>query len=177
YNPVRRGIPEIAEQVSCKVDEILEKCGTREIHIIGHSLGGLVARYYIEQMGGFRKVRTLITLGTPHRGTIAAYFSRSQAAKQMRPGSELLRMMNAKRRPRSVSYISYYSDLDALVVPAKSAKLSGGPNVRNVLVHDLGHMSLLISNGLIASIATNLTSYLDVGHSVNGGKKIEELFG
>jgi len=36
--------------------------------IVGHSMGGLVARYYIEVLGGWRDTRALITFGTPYRG-------------------------------------------------------------------------------------------------------------
>ncbi|WP_255649867.1 triacylglycerol lipase [Frankia sp. ArI3] len=39
------------------------------VHIVAHSLGGLVARYHVQRMGGDRQVDTLITLATPHGGT------------------------------------------------------------------------------------------------------------
>ena len=38
--------------------------------LIGHSMGGLVARYFLECLGGWQHTRTLITLGTPHRGSL-----------------------------------------------------------------------------------------------------------
>ena len=38
-------------------------------HIIGHSMGGLIARQYIQFHGGDERVKSLITLGTPHHGT------------------------------------------------------------------------------------------------------------
>ena len=41
--------------------------------IVSHSMGGLLARYYIEQLGGHRTVRHLITAGTPHRGAPLTY--------------------------------------------------------------------------------------------------------
>ena len=41
--------------------------------IVAHSMGGLLARYYIEHLGGHRAVRHLITAGTPHRGAPLAY--------------------------------------------------------------------------------------------------------
>ena len=40
--------------------------------LIGHSMGGLVARYFIECLGGWQVTRTLMTLGTPHRGSLNA---------------------------------------------------------------------------------------------------------
>lgn len=38
--------------------------------LIAHSMGGLVARYYLEALGGWRQCRALITFGTPHRGSV-----------------------------------------------------------------------------------------------------------
>jgi pimeloyl-ACP methyl ester carboxylesterase len=40
--------------------------------LIGHSMGGLIARYFIECLGGWQHTRTLMTLGTPHRGSLNA---------------------------------------------------------------------------------------------------------
>ena len=40
--------------------------------LIGHSMGGLIARYFIECLGGWQHTRTLLTLGTPHRGSLSA---------------------------------------------------------------------------------------------------------
>ena len=40
-----------------------------KICIVAHSMGGLVARYYIENLGGWKDVCSLITVGTPHRGS------------------------------------------------------------------------------------------------------------
>ena len=43
--------------------------GYERIHVIGHSLGGLITRYYVQRLGGDSRVHTLVTLGTPHQGT------------------------------------------------------------------------------------------------------------
>lgn len=40
--------------------------------LVGHSMGGLVSRYFLECLGGWEHTRTLITLGTPHRGSLNA---------------------------------------------------------------------------------------------------------
>ncbi len=40
--------------------------------LIGHSMGGLIARHFIECLGGWQHTKTLMTLGTPHRGSLNA---------------------------------------------------------------------------------------------------------
>ena len=40
--------------------------------LVGHSMGGLVARYYLECLDGWKDTRMLITFGTPYRGSLNA---------------------------------------------------------------------------------------------------------
>ncbi len=40
--------------------------------LVGHSMGGLVARYFLEVLGGWKDTRALITFGTPYRGSLNA---------------------------------------------------------------------------------------------------------
>jgi pimeloyl-ACP methyl ester carboxylesterase len=42
------------------------------IWLVAHSMGGLVSRYFIEQLEGWKNVRALVTLGTPYRGAVKA---------------------------------------------------------------------------------------------------------
>ena len=63
-------------RAAVRLGEAIEKLGSdrlRRIHVIGHSLGGLIARYYVQRLAGDRRVHTLVTLGTPHHGTQLAW--------------------------------------------------------------------------------------------------------
>lgn len=161
YKVIGHTVEELAAQLGEHVDRVLAETGATRVHLVGHSLGGLVARYYIQDLGGAERVHTCVTLGTPHRGTYAAWVGRGKAARQLRPRSELLDRLERSARPLPVRFISYYSNLDALVVPAFSAKLTHPAlNATNVLVKDHGHMSLLLSSLLIRSVAEAL-AHLD----------------
>jgi pimeloyl-ACP methyl ester carboxylesterase len=52
-----------------------------KVILIGHSMGGLVARYYAEVLEGWRDCRAVITIGTPHRGSVNAVDSLSNGSK------------------------------------------------------------------------------------------------
>jgi pimeloyl-ACP methyl ester carboxylesterase len=41
----------------------------KTLHIVAHSMGGLVSRWFIEHLGGHRVVQTLVMLGTPNEGS------------------------------------------------------------------------------------------------------------
>ncbi len=43
-----------------------------KVILIAHSMGGLVSRYWLEVLGGWRVCRTLVTFGTPYRGAVDA---------------------------------------------------------------------------------------------------------
>jgi pimeloyl-ACP methyl ester carboxylesterase len=49
---------------------IKREVGGGQADIVAHSFGGLVARYYIQKLGGAPRVRKLFTMGTPHRGSV-----------------------------------------------------------------------------------------------------------
>jgi len=71
---LRRGIDDLALHVRTKVERLYGRHpGMGPLTIIGHSQGGLVGAYYVKKLGGWRRTRSLITLGTPHHGTPAAW--------------------------------------------------------------------------------------------------------
>jgi pimeloyl-ACP methyl ester carboxylesterase len=46
--------------------------GEPKVILIGHSMGGLVAKYYLDALGGWQQCRALLTFGTPFRGSVKA---------------------------------------------------------------------------------------------------------
>jgi triacylglycerol lipase len=59
--------------------------GRRPVHVIGHSLGGLDARFMISRLGMENRVLSLTTVGTPHRGTTFADWGIARFARVLRP--------------------------------------------------------------------------------------------
>lgn len=43
-----------------------------QVILVAHSMGGLVARYYLEALEGWKDCKALITFGTPFRGSVKA---------------------------------------------------------------------------------------------------------
>lgn len=55
-----------------KLDNRRTRFADAKLILIAHSMGGLVSRYFLEALGGWKDARMLITLGTPHRGSMKA---------------------------------------------------------------------------------------------------------
>jgi len=70
----RQDIKDIASNnLKRMIEKILEVTGAKQVDIVAHSLGGLVARYYINEAGGAQNVRRLVMVGVPHFGSVDAY--------------------------------------------------------------------------------------------------------
>ena len=156
YNPLGHTIPELAERFGHYVEDLRRISGSNRVHVVGHSLGGVIARWFVEEMGGHRVVDTCVTIGTPHRGTYAAYLGPGSAARDLRPGSGVMLRLESSLRRSRVKYVNLYSDLDLLIVPPSSALLPEQRNVHNHLVEDLGHTSLLLSDELVDQLCRHL---------------------
>ena len=68
-----RPVEELARVVAERVEQLIRHHPRERIDLVGHSEGGLIGRYYVQKLNGAHRVRHLVTLGTPHRGTPWAY--------------------------------------------------------------------------------------------------------
>jgi pimeloyl-ACP methyl ester carboxylesterase len=161
YSPFTQDVRTAAAALGRLVEKTCAETGYERVHIVGHSLGGVVARYYIQRMGGDVRVHTLCTLGTPHSGTLTAHLWPSRVARQLRPGSALLTELDAPASGIRTRFVAFWSDLDQLIVPQRSARLHH-PDLaaRNVLLRGVGHMSLLV-HGRVAHEIAMVLAHLD----------------
>ncbi len=161
YSILTGDIRVAAARLAEEVEALVEETGYERIHIVGHSMGGLVARYYVTRLGGDARVHTLVTLGSPHAGTYTAYGWNSALTRQLRPGSPLLRELEQPVVACRTRFIAYWSDLDQVMVPQHTAALDHPDlDVTNVPLHGVGHTSLPIMRSVVRGISEVL-AYLD----------------
>ncbi|HTL68817.1 MAG TPA: alpha/beta fold hydrolase [Lacunisphaera sp.] len=99
--------------------------------LVGYSMGALVCRHYLQELDGRNRVDAFFSITGPHAGTVVAYLYPGRGAKEMRPGSEFIRRLEATaERLAGVPTVCYWSPLDPLVVPTKSARLHATEHVR-----------------------------------------------
>jgi pimeloyl-ACP methyl ester carboxylesterase len=161
YSPMTNDIRLAARDLSGAVEELVARTGYERLHVVGHSLGGLIARYYVQRLGGDERVHTLVTLGTPHEGTLPALLVPVHLCRQLAPGSDLYDELALPAPTCRTRFVAYWSDLDQLVLPHENGRLEH-PDlaVRNVLVRGRGHMSIPIDGDVVHGIST-LLSRLD----------------
>ncbi len=92
------------------------------VHVIAFSMGGLISRYYLEYLGGHTRCGTLITLSTPHHGSLLAKFAWGEGIRQMRPGSAFIdRLRAGEHTLEGMEVRSYWTPYDLMILPASSS--------------------------------------------------------
>jgi len=170
YSPFTSDVRTAAAELAALVEKTCDDTGHERVHVVGHSLGGVVARYYVQRMGGDARVHTLCTLGSPHGGTLAAHLLPSRLVRQLRPGSELLTELAEPASGCRTRFVAFWSDLDQLIVPKRAARLDHPDlRARNVLVRGVGHMSLPIDGRVVHQIAALLAHLDEDGSTLTAG--------
>lgn len=137
--PVFAPIDGYTALVARAVEALRARTGAQRVAIVCHSMGGLVARAYL-RANPRAPVACVVTLGTPHRGTVHARFGQGRNAAQMRPNSPWLRELAAGEdealRRRFTVVLSHH---DNIVAPQAIQTL---PDAGLVELSGLGHLSL-----------------------------------
>lgn len=165
--PFSWSIAEQARELGVAVAAIHQKFGAP--HIIAHSLGGVVARYYIQEIGGDEKVASLVTLGTPHRGTPVARLAISFSGRQLVPTSEVFATLNSPEKLAAffpngnpkVPSLFLWAGLDLLVPPRWAGGVPGiAQQSFEQILHE-GHTSILVSPRVFRIVMRFITSVVD----------------
>ncbi|MEI5102103.1 alpha/beta fold hydrolase [Streptomyces sp. PmtG] len=154
YSPLTCDIPKAAELLGRHVEEICERTGHERVDIVGHSLGGLIARYYAQRLGGDARVRALVTLGTPHGGTrVAPLADAHPIVRQMRPGSDVVEELRRPAPGCRTRFVSLWSELDQIMDPVETACVEHPDLIaRNVRVSGIGHLALPVHPAVASAI-------------------------
>ena len=154
YGPPYQDIEHFASQLAARIDRICAATGAPRVMLIGHSMGGLVARAYIRRHGASR-VAHLVSIGTPHHGSRLAWLWFGRCLAQMRPGNAWLVALNADEHSADSGKItSIWSRHDSMVAPQASAVLRAAANVA---VIGIGHNALLASREVMELTAAEVS--------------------
>jgi hypothetical protein len=161
YSVLTSDVRTAAGSLSRAVQDLCQQTGYERVHVVAHSLGGLIARYYVQRLGGDARVHTLVTLGAPHGGTGCAQLVPLPLCRQLRPGSTLLAELERPAPGCATRFVAVWSDLDQLIYPKRNARLAH-PDLdsRNVLIRGIGHTSLP-ADGRVARVVARALTHLD----------------
>jgi triacylglycerol esterase/lipase EstA (alpha/beta hydrolase family) len=114
-------------------------------------MGGLASRAYLRRHGCGR-VTTLVTLASPHHGSLIACLGPGRDARQMQPDNDWIRQLG-DQESFAVPVVSIWGAIDEFVVPQHSSRLAGA---RDTAFAALGHLSMLFSPAVLERLQVEL---------------------
>lgn len=137
--PVYASIDEYVPLLDARIEAACHDAGCAKVTLVGHSMGGLVARAYLAAHGG-QRVSRLVSIATPHAGSVLARFGIGKNARQMEPGSAWLKCLWQQRS--SAQQVTLRTSHDNFVMPQDNQHL---PGTADIELPALGHLAALFS--------------------------------
>lgn len=124
---------ENSEALAVVIEQIRAESGEDKIDILAECTGGLIARHYIQSLGGDQYVNRMVTFISPQHGLpkapLAYDFAGWPALEDLSPGSDFLEMVNSAPLPANVAVTSIYSCTDEYIQPYETSIIPGATNI------------------------------------------------
>ncbi len=122
-----------SEDLARVVDQVRADSGQDKIDILAECTAGVVARHYVQSMGGDQKVSRLVTFVSPHHGIakapLAAALVGWPALYDLSPGSPFLEAVNNAPLPPNLPVTSIYTCSDEYIQPWQGSIVPGANNI------------------------------------------------
>jgi pimeloyl-ACP methyl ester carboxylesterase len=151
YTPFGTSVEQLADRLVVEVERTLSQTGADKVHLIGHSLGGVVIAQAITGGRLAGKVDTIVTLGAPFGGSPwAPLVPFGAIVRALREGSPLLRRLASAPVPEGVRWLAITATLDMIVPGVRSVPAHA--EVETVTIGGVGHLGMLLSPEVVQSI-------------------------
>jgi triacylglycerol lipase len=158
YSPFGTSVEQVADRLAVKVEWLLSQTGADKLHLVGHSLGGVVIAQAIASGRLTGLVDTVVTLAAPFGGSPWANLLPFGAiVSALRQGSPLLRRIASAPVPDGVRWVAFTATHDT-IVPGRRA-VPPHINVETVTVGGVGHLGMLVSPQVVGRIVAALSAH------------------
>lgn len=133
----------------------------RRVHLVGHSLGGLAVRWYVQEHAHDPRVVQTISIASPFLGIdVADLLPNVMRELVLPPNAQLARIVaQAPKHLQRVPHLSIVAERDQLVRPSARGILPGAPSF---VLHDTGHNGALfhgkVHGAVVREIARRIPS-------------------
>ena len=155
YAPVGNSVEQLADKLVAHVQTMLYQTGADKVHLVGHSLGGVIIAQAMSDPRLNGRVETVITLGSPFGGSPwAGVLPVVDMVRALRAGSPLLTRLASKPLPEGVRWFSVTAALDVVVPGRRSVPLHS--QAETITIEDVGHLGMLLNRRVIGYITDAL---------------------
>jgi hypothetical protein len=125
------------------------------VHVVGHSLGGIVARWYVQELGGHDRVLQTISLGSPFAGAPLAARLPILVGADLHPSSELLHRIRNSVHAHKVPHLSIAGTHDRTAPVSTACAFPHG----EVIEIEASHNALLFHETAMNVVLTRVARY------------------
>jgi pimeloyl-ACP methyl ester carboxylesterase len=144
------GVREVAAEIAAILDGL--PAGAR-IHLVGHSLGGLAVRWFVQEMPHDARVVQTISVAPPFAGARGAWLFPGPAGRDMQRGSATLSRLAETAGYAGIPHLSIFGTADT-AVPADTTFPVGD----RLVVPDAGHNTLLFDAAVVDRVVEAITT-------------------
>jgi hypothetical protein len=138
--PPWEDIERLTERLASTVGEVRKALGVEKVILVGHSMGGIVARNYLQRRGGASNVAACLLLAVPHGGSKLVPFAFSPLGRLVMPGSDFLHLLGSEPLPAGVKLTVIHTRHENIVLPWVN---SCWPGLDGIEMRGIGHTGLL----------------------------------
>lgn len=138
YKPFLGDLESQVEVLEFLISNLINENPDIDIYLVGHSMGGLVGRKYLESYEN--QIKKLIMISTPQKGTLLAKLALGNSATDFKPNSKFVKSL---KNSAFSNVLNIYSEGDNLIVPSSSLQYY---NKNFILKNNLLHNSTMFSN-------------------------------
>jgi len=155
YNSFAADPVVVSAELSRQALRAIAATGAPRVHLVGHSLGGLMVRYALAASAALSsRTSSAVTIASPHRGAHLARIAPGRCARIMHQGPRSLRP--AVNAPCPIRWLAYYSDGDRVVTPASARLDDPRYGAANLLIPGCGHLTICRDVRFIRSLVPEL---------------------
>jgi len=155
YNSFATDPVAVSAELTHQALRALAAAGAPRVHLVGHSLGGLIVRCALAASAALSsQTGSAVTIASPHRGVCLARIAPGPCAQIMHQGPRSVQPEVGV--PRPVRWLAYYSDGDRIVPPASARLDDPRYGAANLLIPGCGHLTICRDVRLIRSLVAEL---------------------
>lgn len=151
WNPLNSSLAELVERVGVAAHAATAQTGASQLHLVGHSIGGVIARRAVQHGALHGRAESVTTLSSPHRGAPLARLARRWVPLAAELDREGTRVDPGDRDPSGATWTAVVVT-DDLIVPAARQALFEIPGAENVHVSGTDHLGVLRHDRAIATV-------------------------
>lgn len=142
YGSWSKSFDDLVQELGHRIEGISANFPERRVVLIGHSLGGLISRAYVETRQGNAMVDAVVTLGSPHQGSKLAVLGLGGLAHSLIHRGRLVEQLEQGGSETDVPRLALHSPLDNMVLP-NEALISRQPGWTHGETLPISHVAML----------------------------------